>query len=47
MSLEQLDRILQAVHNQILDGDSKFLQQNLNPVKGSMHLMMVLDTILE
>jgi hypothetical protein len=34
-----------AIQNFIQTENCQFLQQNLNPIKSSMHLMMLLDTI--
>ena len=39
--------MLNAIQDEIQSDASKFLQMNINPIKASMQLMMLLDTIAE
>jgi hypothetical protein len=39
--------VLNAIQDEIQSDASKFLQMNINPIKASMQLMMLLDTIAE
>lgn len=43
MTMYQLDRALKALHNLIItEGGQEFLAQNLNPIKCTMHGMLIL-----